>query len=215
LCWAMPFTCASSMGQKPRTTASTPTRRRRSCEVACYPRAYVYPAEMRATRDLMRRRLHFVRHRGQLLAHIQNTHHQYNQAAPGKRITYRSNREGIGEGFEDPSIRESLGADLALVDHFEVVIGDLEASLVRKARVHDPDSFHILRSVPGIGKVLSLTILYEIHDIHRFKRVGEFASYSRLVKCQLRGQGSGQRRGQDRQRLPQVGLLRGGGAVPG
>jgi len=148
------------------------------------PQAYVYPAEMRATRDLMRRRLHFVRHRGQLLAHIQNTHHQYNQAAPGKRITYRSNREGIGEGFEDPSIRESLAADLALVDHFEVVIGDLEASLVRKAKVHDPDSFHRLRSVPGIGKVLSLTILYEIHDVQRFKRVGEFASYSRLVKCQ-------------------------------
>jgi transposase len=148
------------------------------------PEAYVYPAEMRASRDLMRRRLHFVRHRGQLLAHIQNTHHQYNLPSPGKRITYRSNREGIGEGFEDPSIRESVAADLALVDHFEVVIGDLEASLVRKARVHDPDSFHILRSVPGIGKVLSLTILYEIHDIHRFERVGEFASYSRLVKCQ-------------------------------
>lgn len=148
------------------------------------PQAYVYPAEMRATRDLMRRRLHFVRQRGQLLAHIQNTHHQYNQAAPGKRISYRSNREGIGEGFEDPSIRESLAADLALVDHFEVVIGDLEASLVRKGRVHDPDSFHRLRSVPGIGKVLALTILYEIHDIQRFKRVGEFASYSRLVKCQ-------------------------------
>jgi transposase len=139
---------------------------------------------MRATRDLMRRRLHFVRQRGQLLAHIQNTPHQYNLPAPGKRISYRSNRDGIGEGFEDTSIRESLAADLALVDHFELVIGDLEASLVRKGRVHDPQSFYRLRSVPGIGKVLALTILYEIHDIRRFERVGEFASYSRLVKCQ-------------------------------
>jgi hypothetical protein len=64
------------------------------------PQAYAYPAEMRATRDLMRRRLHFVRQRGSLLAHIQITHHQYNLDAPGKRITYRSNREGLGEGFE-------------------------------------------------------------------------------------------------------------------
>jgi transposase len=40
-----------------------------------------------------------------------------------------------------------------------------------------------LRSVPGIGKVLALTILYEIHDISRFDRVQEFASYARLVKC--------------------------------
>jgi transposase len=37
--------------------------------------------------------------------------------------------------------------------------------------------------VPGIGKVLALTILYEIHDITRFDRVQEFASYARLVKC--------------------------------
>ena len=41
------------------------------------PQAYVYPATMRATRDLLRRRLHLVRKRGQLLAHIQNTRHQY------------------------------------------------------------------------------------------------------------------------------------------
>ena len=29
-----------------------------------------------------------------------------------------------------------------------------------------------------------MTILYEIHDIGRFERVQEFASYSRLVKCE-------------------------------
>jgi hypothetical protein len=37
--------------------------------------------------------------------------------------------------------------------------------LVRTAKQHDADAFHRLRSVPGIGKVLALTILYEIHDI--------------------------------------------------
>ena len=46
-----------------------------------------------------------------------------------------------------------------------------------------------LRSVPGIGKVLALTILYEIHDITRFDRVQEFASYARLVKCQKQSGG--------------------------
>jgi transposase len=148
------------------------------------PQAYVYPAEMRATRDLMRRRLHFVRHRGQLLAHIQMTYHQYNRASPGRRISYRSNREGLGDGFEDASVRESLAADVALANHYETVIGELELSVLRQARGHDPNSFQLLRSVPGIGKVLALTILYEIHDIRRFDRVQEFASYSRLVKCQ-------------------------------
>jgi transposase len=148
------------------------------------PQAYVYPAEMRATRDLMRRRLHFVRHRGQLLAHIQMTHHQYNLPSPGKRITYRSNREGLEDVFEDVSVRESIAADLTLADQYEVVINELELSVLRQARGHDLNSFQLLRSIPGIGKVLALTILYEIHDIHRFERVQEFASYSRLVKCQ-------------------------------
>jgi transposase len=37
--------------------------------------------------------------------------------------------------------------------------------------------------VPGIGKILSLVMLYEIHDINRFARPQELASYARLVKC--------------------------------
>ena len=37
------------------------------------PQAYVDPAEMRATRDLLRRRCHLVRKRAELLAHIHNT----------------------------------------------------------------------------------------------------------------------------------------------
>ena len=53
------------------------------------PKAYVYPPEMRATRDLLRRRLHLVRRRGNLLAHIQNTHHQYNLPVPSAKIAYK------------------------------------------------------------------------------------------------------------------------------
>jgi len=148
------------------------------------PQAYAYPMKMRATRDLMRRRLHFVRQRGQLLAHIQMTYHQYNRDSPGKRIAYASNREGLGEGFEDVSVQESIAADLELIKHYEMIIGELELSVVRRARCHDPNSFQLLRSIPGVGKILALTILYEIHDIERFARVQQFASYSRLVKCQ-------------------------------
>jgi len=40
-----------------------------------------------------------------------------------------------------------------------------------------------LDSVPGIGQILALVILYEIQDIQRFPRVQDFVSYRRLVKC--------------------------------
>jgi transposase len=147
------------------------------------PQAYVYPAGMRATRDLLRRRLHIVRKRGQLLAHIQNTSHQYNLPPLGKRIAYPSNREGVAEHFEDRVVRKSIAVDLALLERYDALVTDLESYLVRQAKQHDPQAFQLLRSIPGIGKVLALTILYEIHDVRRFDRVQQFASYARLVKC--------------------------------
>jgi transposase len=148
------------------------------------PQAYVYPAAMRSTRDLIRRRLPLVRTRGQLLAHIQHTRAQYNLPVFGRKLAYRSNREGVVEHFPDPSVQKSIAVDLALIDQYDGLIIDLELTIVREAKRHNADAFHRLRSVPGIGKVLALTILYEIHDITRFNRVQEFASYARLVKCQ-------------------------------
>ena len=147
------------------------------------PQAYVYPAGMRATRDLLRRRLHLVRKRGQLLAHIQNTRAQYNLPAFEKRLAYPGNRDGVVEHFPDPIVRKSIEVDVALIDHYDALVNDLELTIVREAKRHDADACHRLRSVPGIGKVLALTILYEIHDVTRFDRVQEFASYARLVKC--------------------------------
>jgi transposase len=50
------------------------------------PQVYVSPAEMRATRDLLRRRIPLMRQRAELLAHIQNTNRQYNLPEIGKKI---------------------------------------------------------------------------------------------------------------------------------
>lgn len=147
------------------------------------PQAYVYPAAIRSTRDLLRRRLHLVRKRGQLLAHIQNTRAQYNLPEFGRRLAYPANREGVREHFADPSVRKSIEVDLALLERYDDLITDLELTIVREAKRHDADAFHRLRSVPGIGKILALTILYEVHDITRFDRVQQFASYARLVQC--------------------------------
>ena len=52
------------------------------------PQSYVYPAAMRSTRDLLRRRLHLVRKRGQLLAHIQHTRAQYQVPEFARRLAY-------------------------------------------------------------------------------------------------------------------------------
>src|SRR6185503_6175425 len=65
------------------------------------PQAYVYPAEMRATRDLLRRRIHLTRKRAELLTHVQQTNWQYNMPEIGKKIAYKANRAGVAERFAD------------------------------------------------------------------------------------------------------------------
>ena len=147
------------------------------------PFAYVYPAKMRATRDLLRRRMYLVRHRAELIAHVQNTKSQYNRPDFAKRIVYRNNRDEVLGHFPDPVVQKSMEADLAVAGQLDEIIGDLELFLVRHAKDHDPFTFHLLRSIPGVGKILALVILYEVHDIARFPTVQQFASYARLVKC--------------------------------
>ena len=149
------------------------------------PMAYVYPAGMRATRDLLRRRMYLVHKRAEAIAHLQNTNSQYNFAPFGKKLGYAANRAElqIAERFTDPSVRKMVDIDLALIDRYDELIGDAELYLVRTAKVDDVNTFHRLRSVPGIGKVLALVLLYEIHDVRRFPQVGNFLSYARLVRC--------------------------------
>ena len=70
------------------------------------PYAYVYPAQMRSTRDLLRRRLHLVRKRAELLSHILNTNSQCNLPDFGGRIaaasTTRSTARASPKGSQTP-----------------------------------------------------------------------------------------------------------------
>lgn len=148
------------------------------------PQGYVYPREMRSTRDLLRRRTYLVRQRTELLSHVQTVNTQHNLPALCKRITSEGNRSEILARFAgEPQLAAAVSADCAVIDAIEEQVQRLELHLERCAKVHDAQAFYLLRSVPGIGKILALTILYEIHDIERFPTVGDFASYARLVKC--------------------------------
>jgi transposase len=148
-----------------------------------FPVAYVYPKQMRATRDLLRRRNYLMRRRADLLAHIQNTNSQYNLPEFGQKIAYKIHREGVAEQFSDPDTRRSIEVDLELIDHYDKILETLKRHILRTARHHDPQALHLLRTVHGIGPILALVILYEIHTIDRFRRVQDFVSYARLVRC--------------------------------
>jgi transposase len=150
-----------------------------------FPVAYVYPPEMRSTRDLMRRRTHFVRKRAELLSHIQNTATQYNLAPLGNlsKAGHRLNKDIVGH-FPDPVVQLMVQTNLELIDHYDPIIQRLDKQILALARSHDQRSLLLLQTIHGVGEVLSLTMLYEIHDIARFPSKQDFCSYGRLVKPQ-------------------------------
>ena len=74
-----------------------------------FPQAYVYPKAYRDTRDLLRRRMHLMRKRSELLSHIKNTNSQYNLPKFDKAISYKRNRQDLAEHF--PRLSESRNAE--------------------------------------------------------------------------------------------------------
>jgi transposase len=146
------------------------------------PHAYVYPAAMRATRDLLRRRIHLMCQRAELLTHIQQPNCQDHLPDIGTKIAYKTNRAGVAERFAAPAVQKSIAVDLALIDYDDQLLRDLELAIVTMAKQHDANTLYLLQTVPGIGKILSLGLLYERHDLARFPRVQDVVSYCRLVK---------------------------------
>jgi transposase len=116
-----------------------------------FPQAYVYPAAMRATRDLLRRRCHLARKRAELFAPMHNTTSQYNLPEIGKRLANKSNREEVAEHFPDPSVRKAIEVDVSLIDHYDQLLNAVEGYLTRRAKAHDVQTFARLQSVPGSG----------------------------------------------------------------
>lgn len=145
-----------------------------------FPLSHVYPKEGRASRDLMRRRTHFVRRRAEALTHIQLVHYQHNLPKP-TNIKYKANRVDIGKGLTDPSDLLNVDVDLKMIEALDVQIRRLENYLIKTAKIDDVQTFHRLQTIPGIGPIIAMTIMYEIGNLDRFRSVGDFLSYSRLV----------------------------------
>jgi transposase len=138
---------------------------------------------MRATRDLLRRRMSRMRQRPALLTHGHNTNSQYHLPHIGTKLAYKANREGVAARFPDPAVQHSIEVALAWLNSYDRLLTELERSLVNTAKAPNAQIFYRLRSIPGVGKILALVWLYEIHASHRFPRVQAFVSSGRLVKC--------------------------------
>src|SRR6185503_5826032 len=145
------------------------------------PPAYVYPADKRPLRALLRQRLFYVWRRSELLARIQSHQLAHNREPVAQT---RRNRDPWEERLlaaeTDPLRSLALQNDMAMIRHFDQQIATLEQELQRQARKSSAREYALLQTTPGIGENLGMTILCEIGDISRFPTVKDFLSYCRL-----------------------------------
>ena len=101
----------------------------------------------------------------------------------GKKIAYKANRDGVAERCAEPAVHKSIAVELALIGSYDALLRDVARSIVKTAKHHDAQTLYLRHTVPGIGTILSLVLLYDIHQIDRCPRVQDVASYCRLVTC--------------------------------
>jgi transposase len=83
----------------------------------------------------------------------------------------------------DPAVPKSLEVALARITYDDALLRDVARSLLTTARPPDAHTLYRRHTVPGIGKMLRLVLLYDVHAITRFPRGQDCLSYCRLGKC--------------------------------
>jgi len=140
---------------------------------------YIYPKEERAVRDLLRKRSQLVQQRTRQILSIQSqiARHTGGQYS-GNRIK-KLTAEEVSALFPNAMVALAVQSNLQVMACLDEQIRRLER--VVQPHIRDRRGFKNLLTVNGIGKTLGWTILLETGEIHRFRKVGQFASYSRCV----------------------------------
>ena len=146
------------------------------------PQGYIYPKEHRAVRDLLRKRGQMVRQRTMNLLSIQNLFSRNTGGKISANRVKRLDSKEIDELVPNADLALAIKANVAMLQCADGQIDLLEKTIV--GRVKLKPAFELLKTTPGIGHTLSLTIMLETGDISRFSTVGDYASYCRCVGSQ-------------------------------
>jgi len=144
------------------------------------PEGFIYPKEQRPLRDLLRKRGHLVRLRTSLILSLQNILAR-NMGTKMKTNRMKALRTDhvtpLLAGNDDLSLAGRVSKDA--IDALTRQITAIEVVVEKKMNLRRP--YDLLLSMPGVGRVLALTIMMETGPIDRFADVGNYASYCRKV----------------------------------
>ena len=146
------------------------------------PEGYIYPRADRPVRDLLRKRSQLVRQRTTNLLSIQNLLTRNTGSSLSARHVKGLDVQQVDELLPNPDLALAVKANLSVLCSADEQVQILEQTVTQRVKLRPQFSF--LKTVPGIGEILALTIMLETGDIRRFASVGNFASYCRCVGSQ-------------------------------
>jgi transposase len=156
------------------------------------PTGYIYPKAERPVRDRLRRRMLIVRQATQTLLSLQSMVARHSGQAVSATKLQDWTLQEVRDMFTDPYSQQTAAAMLELLGEQRRIQHSLEKQVLAAAKPTEP--FRRLLCLPGIGKILGLTIALETGPIARFASAGDYASYCRAVnsRCESAGKKKGE-----------------------
>jgi transposase len=144
------------------------------------PQGYVYPKETRPLRDLLRKRAHLVKLRASLVISLQNiVVRNFGLRLKNNTLQYhKENRVRPFLGDNEDIVLAGMATKEA-IDFLTGQIKKIESVINTKSRLLP--AYHNLLTIPGVGRILGITIMFETGPIERFAKVGNYVSYCRKV----------------------------------
>jgi len=143
------------------------------------PTGYIYPKEERPVRDLLRKRLQLVQQRTAQILSFQNLIARNLGKSMNANAVKKLSEDDVAQLFQQEHLVVAGKASIATILFLSGRIKQLEKIIHKVAKLKD--EYKLLKTVPGIWKILALTIMYETGPIERFAKVGNYASYCRCV----------------------------------
>lgn len=157
------------------------------------PEAYIYPRNLRSYRDLARQRLNLVRKRAGEFKEMKMMLTRHGFSGPSRNDIHHLDEDDMSEVMgKDIHLDYVIGKTIGVNDQYSAWIKSIEDDL--ESVFGDHPKIQEIRDIPGVGPVLSKTILLEVGDISRFRRSKDFCSWCRVIPS-ISQSGSSSRRG--------------------
>jgi transposase len=143
------------------------------------PTGHIYDAQLRPVRDLLRRRLMLVHHRTALMLSFKSL---YTRTTGQEMTLNKLKNKEAQDLYEHPANQVIAGLQIKHIEQLSESIEKIEKGVLASAR--ELPYYAKLATLPGVGRILGMTITLEVGDIKRFAEPGHFASYCRTVAAQ-------------------------------